>query len=348
MSRSSIPPGGLNFVADFRRPPRRAGIGGIEGHSPPCHPRLRSRCRRRYAPLVRRAGSIARRRGARVDRSAGESAPGRQHSSSPGAERQLRQLMSVVRQSSCPVPLINDRGEAGLEFNTGVPIEIAPAARDRSDDAGHGSAASTDGWLVFVTDAPALTFDDLTALVAAARQVAQRQAKAPQRNARSLPGTLAPTVDRAAALEAIRKSPQTAFEDHTGDLAATITGGHVYLHPHSHPGVTGALLTALAIGRPVVATDVSGDRAKPSIRSSTASSRSRSIRAASRRRHAGHRGRADMLQTLADASRRKAERRFDATTTNAIVARRPRGALSLGSDRLRPDRFSGSPSTRAA
>lgn len=320
VSQFVLPPGGLNFVADFRA--RRQASAALKAIRPHTVLAYDLDAAAGMAPLVRRAGCH---RLVAALASIGAQESGGSIAFAPRAERQWRQLMPVasgfVVANTTEVRLLR-----GLEFYTGVPIEVAPQRGIDLDTWRPVQLPPQTGGILFVTDAASLTLDDLRTLADAMARVVK---EAPHASV-SLAGTLAPTVDRAAALEAIRKSPQTAFEDHTGDLAATITGGHVYLHPHSHPGVTGALLTALAIGRPVVATDVSGTRetvdqvvngilAKPGDPRALADAMLGIVR------------RADILQTLADASRRKAERRFDATTVNAALLGALGVPLSLGS-----------------
>lgn len=320
VSQLVLPPGGLNFVADFRA--RRQASAALKAIRPHTILAYDLDAAAGMAPLVRRAGCY---RLVAALASIGAQETGGSIVFAPGAERQLRQLMPVASGFVVASPT-EARLLRGLEFYTGVRIEIAPQRGIDLEARRPVRLPPQTGGIVFVTDAASLTLDDLKVLADAMSRVTKEAPHASM----SLAGTLAPTVNRAAVLEAIRKSPQTAFEDRAGDVAPAIAAGHAYLHPRARPGVTDALLTALAIGRPVVATDVAGTRetvdqvingilAKPGDPRALADAMLGIVR------------RADILQTLADASRRKAERRFDETAVNATLLGALGVHLNLGS-----------------
>jgi Glycosyl transferases group 1 len=121
------------------------------------------------------------------------------------------------------------------------------------------------------------------------------------------------------------RSPSVKFL--STDETQAISTAHVVVHASSAPGQCGALLSALAMGRPIITTDVAGARDTVDERVNGCLVPAGDAAALAEAMFSFLR-RMDLIPALARASRLKAERRYDRVEVNRLTL----NALGLGDE----------------
>lgn len=309
-----LPAGGLNPFAEFRA--RRQAVAALNAIRPHAILAIDLAAASAMAGLARRAGC---RRLVVAPASIEAHETDRGIDMPADVERQLRLIMPAATGFAV-TSATEARILRSLEFYADAPVEIAPQRGIELGGVPHRPLPQAAGGVLFTAAARDLTSDDIATLTAAMARVAKQAPTARL----TIAGALASDIDRARVADLGGKLAAVAFDDRDEALGEAIAASHVYVHARARPGVTSALLEALAVGRPIVATDVGGAReavdevvngilAAPGDPAALGDAMTGAVR------------RQDLLAVMGEASRRKAERRFDAADVNAVLL----GALGI-------------------
>jgi glycosyltransferase involved in cell wall biosynthesis len=221
-------------------------------------------------------------------------------------ERDLLRTLSTATAVILHTPEDHRALKASAWLRPETTVHVTAAAGIDLSQTPKSPLPALDNGFTFLLSQPILSLNAVTSFLAAAQLT-----KAKSGLARfQIAGDLPLDADRAAVAEAIKASPVPVQHAPASEIAPMTKAAHVMVHGAATAGLTSGLLTALAIGRPIIAADVPGSRDTvdevvngclfpPGDAAALADAMQSLLR------------RSDLLVAMGHASRLKAERRFD-------------------------------------